>query len=277
MIGRQVKIGTVWDRTVDVLQGRAGMLVLLAFGFMIVPSLIGNAVALFAGASAVGRGLAGIVNIAATLLLLAGLLAITAVASDPRVDARDAAATGLVRLGPAVGLLLIVGVVATLVVMPVAAAVFYSGATYNPATGAINISRASSTGIALAGLLALLVSVAGLRISATLVPLFAVVVNERRGIGALRRCYVLTRGAALRLIGVLILYGIVVVVVMAAATSVIGVVARLILGGDAAPTVALIVALVSTLVTALSSVVQTVFSAQYYVAARDADAVAAAG
>ena len=102
-------------------------------------------------------------------------------------------------------------------------------------------------------ILLIVVSVAGLWISATLVPLFAVVVNERRGIGALRRCYVLTRGAALRLIGVLILYGIVVVVVMAAATSVIGVVARLILGGEAAATVALIVALVSTLVTAPSS------------------------
>ncbi|MGJ3627198.1 hypothetical protein AB5I41_10140 [Sphingomonas sp. MMS24-JH45] len=103
-------------------------------------------------------------------------------------------------------------------------------------------------------------------------PLFGVVVNERRGLGALGRSFALTRGAALRLIGVLILYGIVLVVVMSAATMVVGVVARLLLGADAAATVAFIVAIVSALVTALGSVVQSVFYAQYYVAARDVGA-----
>jgi hypothetical protein len=277
MSGRRVRIGTVWDRTVDVLQGRGGMLFALALGFMIVPTLVANVAGVFAGASVAGRGVAGIVGIAASLLMLAGLLAITAAASDPRVDARDATATGLVRLGPAVGLLLIVAVAAMLVVLPIAAIVFYSGASYDPTTGAINISRASGGGIAVAGLLALIGFLAGLWISAKLVPLFAVIVNERRGIGALRRSFALTRGGALRLIGVLILFGIVSVVAVSAATTVVGVVARLILGADSAASVALIVATVNSVVTALASVVQMVFSAQYYVAAQDADAVAGEG
>jgi hypothetical protein len=277
MSGRRVKIGTVWDRTVDVLQGRGGMLFVLALGFMIVPTLIANLAGLFAGASVAGRGVAGIVGIAASLLMLVGLLAVTAAASDPRVDARDATATGLVRLGPAVGLLLIVALAALLAVLPIAAIVFSSGASYNPATGGINISRASSGGIAFASLLTLIGFVAGLWLSAKLVPLFAVIVNERRGIGALRRSFALTRGGALRLIGVLILFGIVSIVAVSAATSVVGVVARLILGGEAAASVALIVATVNSVVTALASVVQMVFSAQYYVAAQDADTVAAEG
>lgn len=275
MSGRQVRIGTVWDRTVDVLQGRAGMLFVLALGFMFVPTVIGNGIALFAGTGMGARAASGIVNIAASLLLLAGLLAVTAAASDPRVDQRDAAATGLVRLGPAVGLILLVAAAAAVVMVPIAYLVFASGATYNAATGRIDVTRAAGGGIALAGLLSLLVFLAGLWLSAKLVPLFAVIVNERLGLGAFRRSFALTRGATLRLIGVLILYGVVLLVVMTAATTVIGLIARLLLGADAPAGVAFVVAVVSAAVTAVASVVQAVFYAQYYVAARDAEGVAA--
>ena len=281
MSGQRVRIGTVWDRTVEVLQGRGGLLFMLALAFMVVPSLIGSAIALFGG-SAPGmpvdaglRTVATVVNIASTLLLLSGLLAVTAVASDPRVDGRDAISTGLIRLGPTVGLLLLVMIVAALALVPLAWLTFAAGATYDATTGRINVSRASGGGIALAGSLSLLVFFAGLWLSAKLVPLFAVVVNERLGLRAFRRSFALTRGAAMRLMGVLILYGIVLVVVMAAATTVVGVVARLLLGGDAPASVAFVVAVVSTVVTALASVVQIVFYAQYYVAARDAEGVAA--
>lgn len=274
MSGRQVRIGTVWDRTVDVLQGRAGMLAALAFGFMIAPTLIGNALTAFAPAGTAVQALAGLVNIAASLLLLAGLLAVTAVASDPAVDRRAAAAAGFRRLGPALGVLVVVILAAALVILPIAWLAVSSGATYNAVSGKVDVSRASGSGVALAGFLSIAAAIAGLWVSAKLVPLFGVVVNERRGMGALARSFALTRGATLRLIGVLILYFIVLAVVMRAATSVVGVVARLLLGAEAGATVAFIVAIVSALLTALGSVVQSVFYAQFYVAARDAEGVA---
>ena len=271
MSGRQVRIGTVWDRTVDVLQGRAGILFGLALAFIFLPAVLGNAITLFGGAGVAARGLAGLVNIVVSVLLLAGLLAVTAVASDPAVDRAQASATGFRRLGPTIGIILLLAVAAMLAILPIAWLTFASGATFNQATGRIDVSRASSGGIALAGLLSVLLFVVGLWLSARLVPLFAVIVNERLGLRALPRSFALTRGATLRLIGVLILYGIVLVVVMTAATSVVGVVARLLLGGDALAGVAFAVATVSAAVTALASVVQTVFYTSFYSAARDAE------
>ncbi|MGJ3627199.1 hypothetical protein AB5I41_10145 [Sphingomonas sp. MMS24-JH45] len=74
------------------------MLAALAFGLMVAPTLLGNALTVFAPPGAAVQALAGIVNIAASLSLLAGLLAVTAVASDPRSTGarrrRRASATG---------------------------------------------------------------------------------------------------------------------------------------------------------------------------------------
>ncbi len=59
-------------------------------------------------------------------------------------------------------------------------------------------------------------------VSARLLPINAVVALERRGIGAIRRAFELTRGMTWKLIGVLILYAIVAGVAVSAAQFVVG-------------------------------------------------------
>ncbi len=104
-------------------------------------------------------------------------------------------------------------------------------------------------------------------LTARLVPLFPVIVNERLGVAALRRAFALSRGTAGRMIGVIILFGIVLLVVVMAVTLVVGSIAALLLGREAEGAIAFVVALASGAVTAAATVVQTVFYARFYAAA----------
>lgn len=271
MSGRRVKIGDVWDRTVAVLQGRAGILAGIALLFILLPGVVGNAVSAFGGIAPGARALAGLVSLAVTLLLLVGILAVTAVASDPGIDRATGIGIGVRRLGPAIACIAVLMLAAVLVLLPLSYIVFSSGATYNTATGRIQVQNASAGGVVLAGVLSIVLALAGLWISARLVPLFAVVVNERLGLRAITRSFALTRGATLRLIGVLLLYLVVLGVLFVAVTSVVGVVAGLLLGGEATAANVFVLAVVGSVLTTITSTVQMAFYAQYYVAARADD------
>ena len=264
-----VRMGLVWDRTVDVLQGRSGILAQLAALLVFLPSVLSTAVTSFATPATPLAFVGSIVSVAATIILIAGVLAITAVASDPDVDAGAATRIGFARLLPALGAIVLIGLLVVVVTIPITVLIVQSGATFDPATGRFDMARASGGALNLAGVLTLVALVLGLWITAKLAPLFAVIVNERRGFGAFARSFRLTRGSVLRLVGVVILYGIVVVVAMMAATSVTGIAARLLLGPDAPGGVSFAIGVVSAALTALLTVVQTVFYARFYVAARE--------
>lgn len=261
-----VRIGDVWDQTVDVLRGRAGILASIALMALVAPGIIaaapGTVVPLGGGAML----LVQLVRLAVIVLLIFAMLAITAVASDPAVDRAQAFRIAGQRLFPALGLLVVLVVVAALLFIPAGALLAMSGARMN-AAGAIDVSGATPGYSIAAAVSVLLAVLLGLWFSARIVPLFGVVVNERHGIRALRRSLTLTRGATLRLIGVLILYFIVTSVAMFAATMVIGVIARLALGAEAAGGVRFVVAVATTLISAAATVLQSVFYARFYVTA----------
>jgi hypothetical protein len=268
-------MGLVWDRTMDVLRGRGGILAQLAALFLFVPGVVSAIVSSLVTPATPLAAVASLVSIAASVLLIAGVLAITAVASDPAVDTARAIRIAGARLLPALGAIALIGVALFVVLIPIMLLIVQSGATVDPTNGTFSFARASGDALNLAGIAALLAMIAGLWLTAKLVPLFAVIVNERRGIGAFARSFRLTRGSALRLVGVVILYGIVVIVAMIAASSVTGVVARLLLGPDAAVGVGVAVGIVSSALTALVTVVQTVFYTRFYVAACEREAPAA--
>ena len=67
----------------------------------------------------------------------------------------------------------------------------------------------------------------------------------------------------------LILFGIVCLVAVVAATNVAGLITRLIVGPDHPGLVALAVAIATAALTALFGIIQSVFSGQFYLAARD--------
>lgn len=260
-----VRIGDIWDRTVDVLRGRAGILATIAALTIVLPAVVGTAVRLLVATRDPWLVLVPAVSLASVVLMILGVLAMTAVASDPAVDRAGAFRIAVQRLLPALGIVVALMVIAGVLLTPAVVLMALAGVSVNKAGGVV--VPAVGTGLTAAAALAFLATVAlGLWVSARIVPLFGIVVNERCGLGALRRSFALSRGATLRLIGVLLLYVVVAFVVALAATSVVGVVAGLTLGRESV-VAALIIATVSAIVSALTTVVQSVFYARFYVAA----------
>ncbi|UVO51853.1 hypothetical protein M0208_15535 [Sphingomonas sp. SUN019] len=256
------RISTIWDRTTEVLAGRAGILTVIAALLLFAPAVAQAVLAAALGEQSV---VVSLWNLVALVLTIWASLSLTAVASDPAVTREGALATGVARLGPGLGVLIVAIVVAIIALLPGIVLLIVGGLKFLP-NGKIDPASATG-GAALIGMLYFLVlSLGALWVSARLVPLFAIVVNERRGLGAFRRSFALTRGSTMKLIGVMILYAIVLFVVFAATTTVVGLILRLALGSEATAAVSIGVAIVAGIVTAGAAVMQNVFSAQFYVA-----------
>ena len=265
-----ISIGMVWDRAMAVISGRFSILLSLAVALMILPPVGQAAIDAVSGSSFLLRS----TQLAASLLVFVaasiGTISMIAVASDPDVDLQSALAIGRARLGAFVGVWVIVGLGLALAAVPGLMLIAMSGFSVEQAQAG-GPQSALNMGVLSIGMLLLLIVVPVMFwATARLVPLGAVIVNERRGLGAIRRSFALTRGMTLKLLGVLILYAIVFVVVLTASTSVVGLIARLLAGSDAAIFVSVTVAAVAALVAGTFSVLQAAFSAQLYAAAREA-------
>lgn len=243
--------------------GRAGILTAIAGLLLFAPAVAQSVLAAALGAQSIVVSLWGLVVFVLTIW---GSLALTAVASDPAVTRERALAIGAGRLGAALGVLIATAVAAIVLLLP-GILLLVAGGVKMLRNGTVDPASVSNGTAMLGFIWFLIISFVALWLSARLVPLFAVVVNERRGLGALRRSFELTRGSALKLVGVMILYAIVLFVVFAAATSVVGLILRLALGAEAVAAVAIGVAVAAGIITAGAAVVQNVFSAQFYVAA----------
>lgn len=263
-----ISVGTVWDRTTEVIAGRFAILAAIALIFVFVPALVQSAVDAAGASFASLKTVGGLVALGVAMLGIIGSLAITAVATDPAVDRVEGVGIGGKRLWPMIGVLALIAVAGLLSVMP---------ALYLFATSGFDMGRAAlgqgqegvdDTRFGLAMLYSFVIAIVWLWLGARLLPLVAVVVNERLGIGAIARAFSLTRGSTLKLIGVLILYSIVLIVAVLAATSIIGVIVRLIVGADNMGAVTFAAGAVGAAITAAFSVVQAVFSGQFYLAAR---------
>ncbi|QKS01800.1 hypothetical protein F9288_20900 [Sphingomonas sp. CL5.1] len=265
-----VRIGTVWDRTTEVIAGRLGMLAWLAGLFLFAPSVLQAIMRLMAMGSASGgmRLLAGLVGLAVAVLAIWGTLAMTAMASDPAVDRHEAIAIGRRRLPAGIAVLLVV-VVATFVVVIAPLAWLMAGSVdmarlEQGASPSFDPSRAAAAVPVLLALCAFM-----LWLSARLLPLFAVVTNERRGLGAFARAFALTHGSTMKLIGLILLYALVAIVLLTAVTWVLGSATQIAFGDEGRMWSVLVLAIVTGIVTAGLSVLQAAFSAQFYIAARE--------
>lgn len=268
MSARAVRIGAVWDSTVEVLRGRAGILAGLAAIYLFVPAVVPAALGV-ANGGALPVWLGGLLSLAELALTIVALLAIAAVASDPAVGQARAQAIGWRRLGAGLVATLAIVVLAFLALIPLAIVAAGFGLRADSASGTLDIRNVSTAGLATVVVVALLVAGLALWCGARLLLVIPVVANEPLSLGALRRSVALTRGAGGRLVGVALLYVIVAGVVTSAATSVVGVVAGLTLGEGAAT---LLVAATTAAVSAATAVLQGVFAARFYVAAREATA-----
>ncbi|OWK28146.1 hypothetical protein SPMU_30000 [Sphingomonas mucosissima] len=265
-----ISMGLVWDRAMAVISGRLGILLSLAVILLILPPVAQAGLEAISDTSFALRSTKFAASLLVFIAATISAIAMTAVASDPAVDQGAALAIGRRRLGPFIGVSLLIGLLFAVAMIPGAVLIGLAGFDVAQARAG-GVPDGVNMPLLGAGLLYFIVLMpVMLWAAARLLPLSAVIVNERRGAGAIRRSFALTRGSSLKLMGVLILYGLVFLVVLMAATSVVGVVARLLAGADSPVIVSLVIAAVTAVVTALFSILQMVFAAQLYLAAREA-------
>ena len=261
-------MSAVWDRSVAVLQGRGAMLAAIAVPAMLLPAIVRVAAQAYADpASPAASGIAGLIGIVAIVVTLWGQLAIIAAASDPMVMKRDAMRMATARLPVAIGLALLVLIVVMLVFTPVIVAL--AGAGLDMQAMATGVAPALPPRLAgFIGLYTFVFLIAALFVGTRMVLLYPVILLERVGIGAFARSFRLTRGLTWRILGVLLLYIVVLVVASGAARLVVGTVAALALGPSATAT--FIAGIATAVVSVPLAVVAVVFTAQLYVANREA-------
>jgi hypothetical protein len=263
-----VTMSDVWDRAMDVLRGRTGQLAGVAALTLFVPGLIRNAVPLFAAPGSIGFALVGgVVAIVVLLIAVWGQLALLAIATDPRTSRTDATRQATARFPAVLAVTIVAVLIAVALMIPFVIAIVLSHADVSAmsSTGSMPDIGGGTATFLLLYLLAL--AAAGLAIVARLLLTNAVVLNERRALGAFRRSWQITRGLTWRIIGVLVLYLIVLGIAMSAAQFITGAVFGLLLGRTAL--VAFLAAAAGGAVTTIFSVMGTAFIAQLYAAVTD--------
>lgn len=258
-----VRIGNVWDDTTDVLAGRAGLLLPLAGLTLALPAIVQSALAIFGGAKA----LTAVVALIVAVIALWGRLAITGIALDPATTAAQARSEAGRRLLPYIGVLIVLGAAGLVLVAPILYALNAAGFDWSAAAaGQKQKLPPLGPGIALYGIGLLVLAIwATARIKLLLAP---VVMAEGRRIGAIGRSVQLTRGLTWKLIGVVLLYYVVLGVCVFAATSVTGLMFRLLLGADSANLARFLAGVVGVLVATVFDVIAQVFAARLHAAAR---------
>jgi hypothetical protein len=268
---RMVKMGTVWDRTVEVLNGRTGMIAPIAVLGILLPSVIRDGFVAFSTPGTASFALVGgLLTLVALVAMIWAQLAIIAIATDPATDAASARRQANSRLLPAIGITLLLSIVAVVFALPPIAALAFAGFDF---TAAASGRPVATPGVGTAAMFSALYFLAylllALWLGARLVLLNPVILNERLGAGALRRSVRLTKGLTWRIIGVMILFAIVLLVAAGAAQSVTGIIFRLALGADGITTATFLAGIAGTIVTTAFTALAAVFTAQLYVAVRE--------
>ncbi|WP_156347110.1 glycerophosphoryl diester phosphodiesterase membrane domain-containing protein [Sphingomonas sp. Leaf33] len=269
-----VKMGYVWDRTVETLGERLAVILPFALLGIFLPSFVTTVLAGLRETAGPGLKISlSLVSFVASLLSLWVQLAIIVATVDVRRGAGEMSRIASRRLLPLIGVFLLVGIAAGLLLSPSLILLALGG--LDPMAieaGQVTLDRLTPAYVGLAGLYGLVAFIVILFVSARLAPLSAVVAEERRGAGAITRALRLTRGLTWRLVGVILLYGIVSVISTLAVQTVFGTVLRLFDSGTGVVTMTGIVTAGATAaVSTVFTVLATVFCARLYVAVVRAD------
>ena len=262
-----VKMGTVWDRTAEFLSDNIAAVVPIALLTFFVPASIeGNFEAAMTGA---GPGLTALLytlQLVFALISLWGSLAITAMALDIASD-RSAANIATRRFLPALVVSVVMVAVACLLLLPIPALLVANGYDMTAIARGENVEISMQVaGTIVAYALVMLVLL--LWLVARLIVATPVVVRESRMLSALGASWSLTRGTALRIVGVILLFAIVSWVAGLAAKTVFGSIFALVAGGDGEG-VTLATVMTSIVVAAVQSafmVIPPAFTAKLYLA-----------
>lgn len=264
-----VSMGNVWDRTAEFLSDNLGTVLPVALAAMFVPTAISTSFAeLRVGAS---PGLGTTLMLASLLLAMVsfwGQLAITAFALDS-TSGRDANRLATRRFLPGLLVMVVLLLGALVLVMPFGVILALNGvdltAMQSGTTPDIPANAAKS--ILVYGLVLLPVMLWAFSRLAVVLPVF---VGEGLLLGALPRSWRLTKGTALKIVGVVILYVLVAGVATQAVTFAFGAIMHLVAGsaGGGLSLASVMTAIVSGAVSTAFTVLGTAFIAKLYIALR---------
>lgn len=260
------RMSAVWDRTVEVLNGRGGILAAIALLTIAIPSIVQSVVG--GGMQAAPSLAGGIVGLVAFGLTLWGTLAMTAVASDPAVGRAHGLRIGARALPRTLLVMLVLGLALLLLWVPAIALLMGSGYDLAAAQRGDQVAAMANVRAGPVVLYSILATAAMIWLFARLVVIYPVLVNEGLAFRAIRRSFALTRGLTARIVGVVILFLVVLVVAVLATQGVFGTALRLLLGAEQQKLALVMTAAVLAVVTTGFSVLQIVFAAQLYVATR---------
>ena len=267
-------MSTVWDRTTEFLSDNlAALTPIVLLGIFVPLTLLGNLMPLMGSSGQVGDWTLGGIVFVLALVTTWGGIAITALAFDPAAGRSAAVATANRRVLPVLGIGLVTTLAVALLAAPIGIALGLSGLDLTAMTaGKPPAGTANGWALSFATIYMMALAVFLLWAYARLVLLITpIMVMERRGLGVYARAFVLTRGIAWKVIGVLLLYAIVSWVASAAAKTVFGSVFGLLIAGEGRITLASILTqIVAAAVSTIFSVLSVAFVAKLYLATRDA-------
>lgn len=260
-------MGNVWDRTAEFLSDNLGTILPIALLAIFVPATVSANLSELQRTAAPGTSmLLGLGVFILALVTFWGQLAITALAIDPALG-RQASGVATRRF-PAAILVMIVLLVATIMLLiPVAVILAATGvALAGIESGTMpELPAAATLWIVLYVFLLLPVI---LWLAARLAVVLPAIVGDRLALRAIPRSWSLTRGVALKIVGVILLYAIVSIVANLAATTAFGAVMFLIAGRgeDGLSLATVLTTIVGGAVSTGFTVLAAAFAAKLYVA-----------
>lgn len=262
-----VSMGSVWDRTAEFLSDNLGTLLPIALLAIFVPTTISsNLSGLQPTATPATAALLGLGVFVLALVSFWGQLAVTALAIDPALG-RQASQLATRRFPAALLLMIVMVVVGIVLMIPVGVILAVGGIDLTTLQGSAmpDIPPSVAPWVFLYFLVLL---VLGFWVIARLAVVIPSVVGDRLAIGAIARSWRLTRGIALKIVGVLILYMIVSIVANLAATTAFGAIMYLVAGNgeEGISLASVLTTIVGGAVSTGFTVLGTAFLAKLYIA-----------
>ena len=269
MEGHVVKMGAVWDRTTKFLRANGGAVMTIAALAIFLPTVVGTVVqAALAGDDPTAMNAGGsVIGLVTTIVTILGQIALVALAIDATLGVNGAFAVAGRRLLPVIGVSILVSLIFLLLLLPFFVVLFGSKMDF----AALQAGDASSmpelsAGMGLfLGLYTIVLIPVFFWLAARFSVVMPVVVWERLGVGAIGRTFRLTKGYALKIVGIFILFLIVFMVAGLAVAGVFGAIFALAAGGIVGLTVGgILMAIVTGLLTVVFTVLYTVFLTKLY-------------
>lgn len=264
-----VKMGAVWDRTTKFIRAHSGAVTTIAALTIFLPTVVGTVLqAALAGDDPTSMSAAGgVVSLITSIVSMLGQIALVALAIDAGLGVNGAFSVAGRRLLPVIGVSILVGLIFMLLMLPFFFIFFGSGvdfAALQAGDPSAMPEMSGGTGLFL-GLYTLVLIPVFFWVAARFSVIMPVIVWERLGVGAIGRAFRLTKGYALKIVGVFILFLIVFMVAGLAIGGVFGAIFALAAGGAQGLTVGgILMAIIMGLLTVVFTVLYTVFLTKLY-------------